>query len=104
MVLDDFLQMMDAGGTTVSSYAPNNVNVVGFAQYTKAGEQSLMILPLRLYDYIPMLDRIEYEARHRLLDKKEVTWRFMNCFPDQYPLKLNYGIPRRIGTDGKLGR
>ncbi len=87
-----FLQMMDAGGTTVSSYAPNNVNVVGFAQYTKAGEQSLMILPLRLYDYIPMLDRIEYEARHRLLDKKEVTWRFMNCFPDQYPLKLKTEI------------
>lgn len=80
-----FLQMMDAGGTTVSSYAPNNVHVVGLAQYTKAGEQSLMILPLRLYDYIPMLDRIEYEARHRLMDKKFVAWKFMNEYPEHYP-------------------
>lgn len=79
-----FLQMMDAGGTTVSSYAPNNVSVIGFAQFTKAGEQSLMILPLRLYDDIPMLDRIEYEARHHLLDKKDVALEFMDSFPEQY--------------------
>jgi hypothetical protein len=51
-----FLQMMDAGIIAISSYASNNMNVAGFAQFAKNGEQSLLIKPLKMYEYMPMLD------------------------------------------------
>lgn len=60
-----FLQMIDAGIGSLSSYAPNHVKVIGFAQYAKAGEQSLQIAPLRFYKFMPMLARMEFEcSRH----------------------------------------
>ena len=54
-----FLQMMDAGVVCLSSYAPNEINVVGLAQFAKTGEQSLVSEPLRFYEWIPMLAKIE---------------------------------------------
>lgn len=54
-----FLQMMDAGVLGVSSYAPSRVKVVGYAQYAKAGEQSLALEPLKMFEYIPLLARIQ---------------------------------------------
>lgn len=50
-----FLLMMDAGVLSLSSHPPKDVNVVGFAQFAKAGEQSLLIEPLRYMEYIPFL-------------------------------------------------
>lgn len=50
-----FLQMMDAGVLSVSSFAANYVHVVGFIQYAKAGEQSLLLYPLKEDEYMPML-------------------------------------------------
>lgn len=50
-----FLQMMDAGVLTLSSYAPSNVNVVGYTQYAKPGEQSLLLEVLNKYEYMPLL-------------------------------------------------
>lgn len=57
-----FLQMMDAGILTLSSYAPNDMKVVGFAQFAKAGEQSLVVKPLRIYSYIQMLSKMQKEC------------------------------------------
>jgi len=60
-----FLQMMDAGVLSVSSYAPSRVRVVGFAQYAKAGEQSLMLLILQMFEYIPLLAKIQDYSEFR---------------------------------------
>lgn len=54
-----FLQMMDAGILSLSSYASRNIRVVGYAQFLKAGEMSLFLLPLEFYGYIPMLTAIQ---------------------------------------------
>lgn len=54
-----FLQMMDAGVLSLSSYAPSNVKVVGFAQFAKAGEQSLALEVLKKYEYLPLLLKIQ---------------------------------------------
>jgi len=70
------LQMIDAGIGSLSSYAPNDVKVYGYAQFTKAGEQSLLIRPLRMYRYIPLLSRIQYECERRLRDLTEEIQEF----------------------------
>jgi hypothetical protein len=57
-----FLQMMDAGVLGLSSYAPDNVRVVGMAQYAKAGEMALYIRPLQYYKYMPLLANMQYEC------------------------------------------
>lgn len=66
-----FLQMIDAGVAGLSSYASISSRVVGYAQFAKAGEQSLLIEPLRMYRYLPMLSRMQLECRRRLRDLKE---------------------------------
>lgn len=57
-----FLQMMDAGILSLSSYASQNIRVVGYAQFLKAGEKSLFLLPLEFYIYIPMLTAMQYRG------------------------------------------
>ena len=52
------LQMMDAGMVGVSSYASKSEQVLGFTQYAKAGEMSLLIYPKRMKKYLPFLARI----------------------------------------------
>lgn len=61
-----FLQMIDAGIGSLSSYASNHTTVLGYAQFVKAGEQSLQIEPLRKYEYISMLSRMQIECGRRL--------------------------------------
>lgn len=61
-----FLQMADAGVSGLTSYAPDDWNGGGYAQFAKAGELSLLIRPLRLYEYIPMLSRMQMECELRL--------------------------------------
>lgn len=58
-----FLQMMDAGVLSLSSYAPSNVEVVGFAQFAKGGEMSLSLKPLEFYKYIPLLAKMQWVSR-----------------------------------------
>jgi len=58
-----FLQMMDVGIMVLSSCAPNYVTVVGIAQYVKIGEQSLAIMPLRLYEWISLIAKIQRYCR-----------------------------------------
>lgn len=53
--ISSLLFMMDAGVLGVSSHAARNTNVVGYAQFAKAGELSLLIRPLRYMEYIPFL-------------------------------------------------
>lgn len=61
-----FLQMIDAGVGGLSSYAPNRVQVVGYSQFVKAGEQSLQIEILRNYKWIPLLSRMQLECDKRM--------------------------------------
>lgn len=71
-----FLQMMDAGVLSLSSYAPNSMDVVGYAQFAKAGELSLLLEPLRYYEYIPMLALIQSECGKWNIDLKKEIERF----------------------------
>ncbi|MDE5698545.1 MAG: hypothetical protein K2I96_14235 [Lachnospiraceae bacterium] len=61
-----FLQMADAGISGLTSYIPDNWGGEGYAQFAKPGELSLLIRPLRLYEYIPMLSRMQMECELRL--------------------------------------
>lgn len=63
-----FLHMIDAGIGGLSSYAPNDTEVAGYAQFVKAGEQSLLLEPLRKYKYIPMLSWMQHECNRLLRD------------------------------------
>lgn len=58
-----FLLMMDAGILSVSSLASKRIEVVGYAEFAKTGEQALRILPSKFYKYIPMLARMEHSCR-----------------------------------------
>ncbi len=71
-----FMQMMDAGILALSSYAPNSMEVVGFAQFAKAGELSLLLEPLRFYKYLPMLALVQSECRKWRIDLKGELERF----------------------------
>lgn len=72
-----FLQMMDAGVLSVSSYAPSRVNVVGYTQYAKAGEQSLALEPLKLFEYIPLLARIQAHCEYVWENLLDGFWEYM---------------------------
>lgn len=82
-----FLQMMDAGVVCLSSFAPNEINVVGMAQFAKTGEQSLVSEPLRFYEWIPMLAKIEDECGENLEE-------FYTEF-ERYGLSPQCGLDRR---------
>lgn len=73
-----FLQMMDAGVLAISSYASRETKVVGFAQFAKAGEQSLQIYPLRFYEYMPLLIKIYRRCVLNRLDFIEEIVRFFS--------------------------
>ena len=62
-----FLQMMDAGVLSLSSYAPSRVKVVGYAQFAKAGEQSLLLEVLKHYEHIPVLAYIQRYCEYERL-------------------------------------
>lgn len=76
-----FLQMMDAGVLAISSYASRETKVVGFAQFAKAGEQSLQIYPLRLYEYMPLLIMIH---RRCVLNRKDLKRELEKFFSSKY--------------------
>lgn len=59
-----FLQMMDAGILALSSYASSDINVVGYSQFEKAGEQSLFIYSIRYNLYFPLLYNIEAHCQY----------------------------------------
>lgn len=71
-----FLQMMDAGALSLSSLASNHVNVVGFSQYANTGEQSLLIKPLQLYEWIPMIAMIEKDCKGKGIPFEEELRRY----------------------------
>lgn len=66
-----FLQMMDAGMIGISSYSAKYMNVVGFSQFVKAGEMSLLIYPLRMIEYIPLLVVIQHFCQNISWDWQE---------------------------------
>lgn len=82
--LSYFLQLMDAGVTGLSSYAPNNIRVLGYAQFAKAGEQSLAIEPLRMDEYLPMLDGMQSVCSHWLIPFEQELESYLKAFPEYY--------------------
>lgn len=76
-----FLQMMDAGVLALSSYSSRETKVVGYAQFAKAGEQSLQLYPLRFYEYIPLLVRIYRRCMLNRIDfKNEIEMFFLSRY------------------------
>lgn len=54
-----FLQMLDSYLFSISSYPSKDMNVLGFSQFVKVNRQSLILYPLSVYQYIPLISRIE---------------------------------------------
>lgn len=78
-----FLFMMDLGILSVSSLASKGIEVVGYAEFAKTGEQALRILPSRFYEYIPMLARMEHSCRRWNLEiYKEIEAYWQSEFRD----------------------
>ena len=55
--------------------------MVGFAQFAKAGEQSLQIYPLRLYEYMPLLIKV---YRRCILNRINFKEEIENFFSSKY--------------------
>lgn len=81
-----FSQLMDAGALTVSSYASSNMKVVGFSQFVKAGEQSLLLYPLSMYEYIPMLNRMQWECERWDLNLAEEIRSYCTKQTDEFQM------------------
>ena len=63
-----FLQMMDAGILSLSSFASEDDLVDGFRQFIKAGEQAMFLYPIAMYLYVPLLTMIEQNASLKRVD------------------------------------
>lgn len=99
-----FLQMMDAGVLSLSSFASNNIIVVGFSQFAKAGEQSLLIRPLRMYEWIPVLAWIQQRCESYDLDIREEMQRYSRsewCDLSQEQIDKSIRFLEEIGTIGQ---
>lgn len=99
-----FLQMMDVGVLSLSSYAPQNMEVVGFAQFAKAGEQSLLIEPLRYFLYVPLLAEMQTECEIWNLDLKremEEYCRVANIEQSSQMIDIWLGFVQRLEMIGE---
>lgn len=77
-----FLQMMDAGVLSLSSYAYRKVKVVGFSQFAKPGEQSLLLMPLRMYEWLPLISQMQWYCGwhgHKFSDEIYEYWNSEEC-------------------------
>jgi len=102
-----FLQAMDAGILALSSYAPNDVRVVGFSQFAKAGEQSLLIEPLRRYEYITMLAMMQFESGRRFNELEDEIREFGEAYPEEYPpecIEMLLKLTRKLKSMGHTPR
>lgn len=99
-----FLQMMDAGVLALSSYASKNTKVVGFAQFAKAGEQSLQIYPLRMYEYIPLLNQIEKKCDLNMLDYKDELEEYFNSLECDFSEREKHDIRHFLLTIMSIGQ
>lgn len=81
------LQMADAGILSLPLYVPDEKEEVGFSQCVKTGEQSLFLKPLRIYEYIPMLDAMQYECDCSSVNKelKDEVWEYSRNNPQELP-------------------
>lgn len=69
-----FLQMLDAGAITLSSLTGSGIKVLGFAQFAKAGEQSLLLFPLKFMEYMPFLANMHQDCEQWARDfRKELS-------------------------------
>ena len=73
-----FLLMMDAGVLSLSSHPARDLKVVGYAQFAKAGEQSMLIKPLRYMRIIPILSVAYDFCKGFSLDYYSYLKEFMN--------------------------
>ena len=97
-----FLQMIDAGIGSLSSYAPNDVTVVGYAQFAKSGEQSLLIKPLRMYVYILMLSGMQVECDNNLHKLTEEITKFGTAMRwEQSQVDMLVNFVEVLGTMGQ---
>lgn len=60
-----FLQMLDAGVVALSSLGGSQMKVLGFSQFAKAGEQSMLLCPLKFMEYMPFLANVHQGCEQR---------------------------------------
>ena len=94
-----FLQMMDAGILSISSFASNRIRVVGMAQFVKAGEQSLLLYPLEMDEYMPLLVEMQHRSEMYGKDLEKEIERYshsLQCDISQQEIRKIVEFVKRI--------
>lgn len=99
-----FLQMYNAGVIEVSSYAYNKTNVVGFSQFIKAGEQSLLLMPLRMYEWLPLIKEIQVNSNWHGYDFSTEVNGYINSNECDLKPGLGEAIIKFIDTLSNIGQ
>ena len=67
-----FMQMMDTGVLAISSNPGQNCIVGGMSQFVKTGELALLILELRYYKYLWMLNEVDMFCKQTEIDAEYI--------------------------------
>lgn len=73
-----FFQLTDAGIIGIVSNVMQSFKGINYSQYVKYGEQAMLIRPLQLYEYIPMLSMMQRKSMQWGWDLTEAFDRFIN--------------------------
>lgn len=71
------LQFMDAGMMVLSVYKSGEENAERYCQYLKAGEQSLMIEPMGVFEYIPLLVAMNRRCTATGIDIRDELYKYV---------------------------
>ena len=79
-----FMQMMDTGVLAISSNPGQNCVVSGLSQFVKTGELALLILELRYYKYLWMLDEVDEFCEQYGVDAEYILEKIIMNNPESF--------------------
>jgi hypothetical protein len=99
------LQMFDNNILSISPYASSDINVVGYSLFIKPEEQSLHLLPIRYYEYIPFICKLEeycVQTNHEILAELNTYLSSKSCTIDKSTSKKLYTFIEQLLAIGQL--
>lgn len=79
-----FMQMMDTGVLAISSNPGKNCIEGGLSQFVKTGEMALLILGLRYYKYLWMLDKVDEFCERNAVDTEYILEKIIMDNPESF--------------------
>lgn len=99
-----YLQMMDAGILTISSFAKNRENVKGFIQYAKAGELSLLTRVVRIFEYDVLFKKMQRHCWNHNLEFYNVLYIYLTEDAKHIDVEMKENILEYIRNLDKMGQ